>query len=117
MLGSPEKRKTRDPERTRERLLKAGYQEVYRSGFQSASIDTILAAASATKGALYHHFESKEALGHAIIDEIVATFLRNRWLLPLQGSEDRDPIDALINIVQAIPAQPRDLKGGCPLVN
>jgi TetR/AcrR family transcriptional repressor of nem operon len=108
---------SRDPERTRERLLKAGFQEVYRSGFQSASIDTILAAANVTKGALYHHFESKEALGHAIVDEVVATFLRNRWLLPLQQGEDRDPIDALVDIVQSIPAQPRDVKGGCPLVN
>lgn len=108
---------SRDPERTRERLLKAGFQEVYRSGFQSASIDTILAAANVTKGALYHHFESKEALGHAIVDEVVATFLRNRWLLPLQRSDGKDAIDALIEIVQAIPAQPRDLKGGCPLVN
>jgi TetR/AcrR family transcriptional regulator, transcriptional repressor for nem operon len=117
MLGDPVKRKSRDPERTRERLLKAGFQEVYRSGFQSASIDTILAAANVTKGALYYHFESKEALGHAIIDEVVATFLRNRWLLPLQQSEDKDSIDALIDIVRSIPARPRDLKGGCPLVN
>jgi AcrR family transcriptional regulator len=117
MLGGSEKRKSRDPERTRERLLKAGYREVYRSGFQSASIDTILAAANVTKGALYYHFESKEALGHAIIDEVVATFLRNNWLLPLQRSEDKDPIDALIDIVQAKPARLRDLKGGCPLVN
>ena len=70
-----------------------------------------------TKGALYYHFESKEALGYAIIDEVVATFPRDRWLLPLQRSEDKDPIDALIGIVQAIPARPRDLKGGCPLVN
>jgi AcrR family transcriptional regulator len=117
MLVDPEKRKSRDPERTRERLLKAGFREVYRSGFQSASIDTILAAANVTKGALYYHFESKEALGHAIIDEVVATFHRNRWLLPLQRNEDKDAIDALIDIVRLIPARPRDLKGGCPLVN
>src|SRR5215469_8479775 len=108
MLGGTKKRKSRDPERTRERLLTAGYQEVYRSGFQSASIDTILAAANVTKGALYYHFESKEALGHAIIDEVVAAFLRNRLLLPLQRSEDKDSIDVLIDIVQSIPAQPRD---------
>src|ERR1700751_681976 len=107
MLEGSEKRKSRDPERTRERLLKAGFREVYRSGFQSASIDTILAAANVTKGALYHHFESKEALGHAIVDEVVATFLRNRWLLPLEQSEDKDSIDTLIEIVQSIPAQPR----------
>jgi TetR/AcrR family transcriptional regulator, transcriptional repressor for nem operon len=117
MLGDPEKRNPRDPERTRERLLKAGFQEVYRAGFQSASIDMILAAANVTKGALYHHFESKEALGHAIIDEVVSTFLRKRWLLPLERNEDRDSIDVLIDIVHSIPARPRDLKGGCPLVN
>ncbi len=107
----------RDPERTRERLLQAGYREVHRSGFQSASIDTILAATNVTKGALYHHFESKEALGYAIIEEVVATFPRDRWLLPLQRSEDKDPIDALIGVVRAIPTRPRDIKGGCPLVN
>ena len=108
---------SRNPRRTRERLLQAGFREVYRSGFQSASIDTILAATNVTKGALYYHFENKDALGHAIIEEIVATFPRDRWLLPLQQSKDKDPIDALIRIVQAIPTRPRDLKGGCPLVN
>ena len=118
MLGTAaKKQKSRNPERTRERLLQAGFREVYRSGFQSASIDTILAATNVTKGALYYHFESKEALGYAIIDEVVANLPRDRWLLPLQRSEDRNPIDALIGIVRAIPTRPRDIKGGCPLVN
>ena len=111
------KRKRRDPEGTRERLLQAGYREVYRTGFQSASIDTILAATNVTKGALYHHFQSKEALGHAIIEEVVATFPRDRWLIPLQRSKDKNPIDALIRIVRSIPTRPKDIKGGCPLVN
>ena len=44
-------KRVRDPEGTRERLLQAGFQEVYRSGFQSAGIDTILAATNVTKGA------------------------------------------------------------------
>jgi TetR/AcrR family transcriptional regulator, transcriptional repressor for nem operon len=116
-VGHEGKRRLRDPERTRERLLQAAFQEVYRYGFQSAGIDTILAATNVTKGALYYHFDSKEALGHAIVDEIVAKLVRDRWLLPLQGSKDKDPIDALIGIVQAIPARPRDVRGGCPLVN
>ncbi|MGH9734130.1 MAG: TetR family transcriptional regulator C-terminal domain-containing protein [Candidatus Acidiferrales bacterium] len=110
-------RALRDPKRTRERLLQAAFREVYRSGFQSASVDTILAATNVTKGALYYHFESKEALGHAIIEEVVANLPRDRWLLPLQRSEDKDPIDALIGIVRAIPSRPRDVKGGCALVN
>jgi TetR/AcrR family transcriptional repressor of nem operon len=115
--GLEKKRRSRDPERTRERLLQAGFREIYRSGFQSARIDAILAATNVTKGALYYHFESKEALGYAIVDEVVAKLPRDRWLLPLQRSNDKDPIDALIGVVQAIPTRPRDIKGGCPLVN
>jgi len=107
----------RDPQRTRELLLQAAYREVYRSGFQSAGIDAILAATNVTKGALYYHFESKEALGYAIVEEIIAKLTRDRWLLPLERIKDKDPVDALIAIVQAIPIRPRDVKGGCPLVN
>jgi len=107
----------RNPERTRQRLLEAAFREVYRYGFQSAGIDKILAATNVTKGALYYHFESKEALGYAIVEEIVATLPRDRWLLPLERSKDRDSIDALIDVVRAIPTRPRDIKGGCPLVN
>jgi TetR/AcrR family transcriptional repressor of nem operon len=107
----------RDPERTRQRLLQAAFREVYRYGFQSAGIDTILAATNVTKGALYYHFESKEALGYAIIEEVVAELTRDRWSRPLQRSEGKDPIDALIGIVRALPSRPRNVKSGCALVN
>jgi len=77
----------RNPERTRERLLQAASREVYRSGFQSASLEAILAATGVTKGALYYHFDSKEALGYAIVEEIIAPDLRGKWLGPLQGRQ------------------------------
>jgi AcrR family transcriptional regulator len=109
------KGRSRDPERTRERLLQAGFREVYRSGFQSASIDTILAATNVTKGALYYHFDSKDDLGYAIVEEIIAKLPHDNWLRPLQRG--RNPIDALIGIVQATSVRPEDVKGGCPLVN
>jgi TetR/AcrR family transcriptional regulator, transcriptional repressor for nem operon len=109
--------RVRDPQRTRESLLQAAFREVYRYGFQSAGIDTILAATNVTKGALYYHFESKEALGYAIIEEIIAKITRDRWMRPLQRNKDKDPIDTLMGIVQAIPGRARDVKGGCPLVN
>src|SRR6516164_2083492 len=116
MLSSRDKkRRLRDPERTRERLLQAGYREVYRTGFQSASIDTILAATSVTKGALYYHFDSKDDLGYAIVEEIIAKLPHDNWLRPLQRG--KNPIDALIGIVQATSVRPEDVKGGCPLVN
>jgi TetR/AcrR family transcriptional regulator, transcriptional repressor for nem operon len=115
LRAGDKKRRLRDPERTRERLLQAGFEEVYRSGFQSASIDTILAATNVTKGALYHHFDSKEELGHAIIEEIIARVTRDKWSRPLQRA--RNPIHTLIAIVQATSVRPKDVEGGCPLAN
>jgi TetR/AcrR family transcriptional regulator, transcriptional repressor for nem operon len=108
--------KLRNPEQTRDRLLQAAFREVFRRGFQSAGIDAILAATNVTKGALYYHFENKEALGYAVIEEIVAKLTGDRWLLPLQQGED-DPVDTLIGIVRALPNRPRDVKRGCALAN
>jgi AcrR family transcriptional regulator len=81
----------RDSERTRERLLQAASREIYRSGFQSASLDTILAVAGVTKGALYYHFDNKEALGHAVVEEIIAPDVHGKWVRPLQTG--KNPID------------------------
>src|SRR6267142_1890474 len=114
---SPKRRATRlrDSERTRERLLQAASREIYRSGFQSASLDTILAVAGVTKGALYYHFDSKEALGYAVVDAVIAADVRGKWVRPLQSVTD--PIDALIDAVQHIPVRPADVRGGCQLNN
>jgi TetR/AcrR family transcriptional repressor of nem operon len=115
---SPKRRATkllRDSERTRERLLQAASREIYRSGFQSASLDTILAIAGVTKGALYYHFKSKEALGYAVVEEVIAPLVHGKWVRPLQSV--KDPIDALIGAVQRIPVRPVDVRGGCQLNN
>ena len=113
--SKPRAIRLRDPERTRERLLQAASREVYISGFQSASLDTILAAAGVTKGALYYHFHSKEALGYAVVEEIIAPDCLTKWLHPLQKCED--PIDALIGIVRGHSLRPEDVRGGCQLNN
>jgi TetR/AcrR family transcriptional regulator, transcriptional repressor for nem operon len=108
------KRRTRDPEGTRERLLQAAFREVHRSGFQSASIDSILAAANVTKGALYYHFDSKETLGYAVIEEKIAKLTRDRWLRPMLS--EGESIDILIGVVRRIPARTQDVRAGCPLL-
>src|SRR5215472_1315630 len=115
LAGHEGKGRLRDPERTRERLLQAGFREVYRSGFQGAGVDSILAATNVTKGALYYHFGSKEALGYAIVEEIIAKLVRDRWLRPMLSN--RQPIDILIGIVRRTPVRPEEVRSGCPLLN
>jgi AcrR family transcriptional regulator len=96
-------------------LLRAASREIYRSGFQSASLDAILASTGVTKGALYYHFKSKEGLGYAVVEEIIASDVRDQWVRPLQSV--KDPIGALIGAVQRIPVRPEDVRGGCQLNN
>lgn len=107
--------KPRNPQRTRDRLLQAAFQEVYRSGFRGANLETILDGAGVTKGALYHHFDSKEALGYALVDEVILGLIRDKWFRPLQNSEN--PIDALIGVVRSTSLAPEHIKCGCPLNN
>ncbi len=113
----PRRRVTRprNPERTRERLLQAAFQEVYRSGFRGADLETILERAGVTKGALYHHFDSKEVLGYALVDEVILGLIRDKWFRPLQKSDN--PIDALVGVVQSTSLLPEHIQCGCPLNN
>ena len=111
------KRRSRDPDATRDKLLNAAFEEIYRRGFQSASLDTILAKAGVTKGALYHHFPDKASLGYAVVDEVVKGFLLERWgVLDPPGG---DPVTALQRILQTRSARltSREVKLGCPLNN
>lgn len=105
----------RDPERTRASLLQAAFREIHRSGFRSADLEVILAAAGVTKGALYHHFENKEALGYAVVDEVISGMTQEKWVQPLLAAED--PIDVLIDIVQSTSLKKYDLERGCSLLN
>ena len=104
-----------DPQSTRELLLQAAFREVYKSGFQGAGIGAILAATGVTKGALYYHFDSKEALGHAIVEEIITKVIDDSWLRHLRSNGR--PLDILIGIVRRTSVRPEDVKGGCPLLN
>jgi AcrR family transcriptional regulator len=113
--GQKPARGPRDPERTRAALLLAAFKEVHRSGFRGTDLDTILDAAGVTKGALYHHFEDKEALGYALVEESLTALTREKWLRPLEDTTD--PIHALVQIVQSTLERPEDVRCGCPLNN
>lgn len=95
--------------------MSAAFQEIHRSGFRSADLDTILAKAGVTKGALYYHFDNKEALGYAVADEIIASKVHQKWVQPLRNA--KNPIDVLIRIFKAESLKREDVQRGCYLLN
>lgn len=52
----------------RDRLLEAGVKLVRAQGFAATSLDQLCGEAGVTKGAFFHHFPSKEALGVALAE-------------------------------------------------
>lgn len=56
------------PTNAKEKLLEAAVQLVRGNGFAATSVDQLCAHAGVTKGAFFHHFASKEALGVAAAD-------------------------------------------------
>jgi AcrR family transcriptional regulator len=114
----PKRTATRSPDATRQKILLAAFAEFYRNGFQGGSINQIVEGAGITKGALFHHFASKQDLGYAVVDEFIGPLLRQRWLDPLLGSGD--PIDDLKRAFRKYVKEDIDSGSyvqGCPLNN
>ena len=57
---------------TRERLIRTGRELFGERGYDDTSIESILDSAGVARGALYHHFATKQALFDAVLDGLVA---------------------------------------------
>ncbi|MCS7088422.1 MAG: TetR/AcrR family transcriptional regulator [Thermoflexales bacterium] len=62
---------------TRQRILEAALRVFAAKGYHEARMDDIVAAADASKGAIYFHFPSKERIFLALVDEF-AELLESR---------------------------------------
>ena len=62
-------------EATRRKILDAAIDVFAEVGYAAAGWNTIIDRTGMTKGALYHHFDSKESLASSIIDEGSDTIL------------------------------------------
>ena len=96
-------------------MLQAAFQEIHHSGFRSADLDRILAKAGVTEGAMYYHFDNKEAPGYAVTDETIASRVHQKSVQPLRNA--KNPIDVLIRIFQSHSQKREDVQRGCELLN
>ena len=113
----PPKKRTRNPEQTRTKILEVAFIEILTSGFQGVSVDQIVEKTGLTKGAFFHHFSTKQELGYALVDETLAQMTLDRWIRPLE--QWNNPVEGIIavlkNIIDTTPNEHIPL--GCPLNN
>jgi AcrR family transcriptional regulator len=101
----------------RSRILDAAFQEIHLHGFQGMRVDAVLEKTGLTKGAFYHHFCSKQALGLAVVDEVIYGRISIIWLETLRNSDD--PVNAIQDALEkAAECYGMEmLMLGCPLNN
>lgn len=108
---------SRNPDLTRQKILDVAFEEILLKGYQGLRVDQVLKITGLTKGAFYHHFTSKQALGHAVVDEVLKPWVINKWIEPLKAFNN--PVDDLITFLtearQELSAN--NLHTGCPLNN
>ncbi|MFN2478399.1 MAG: ScbR family autoregulator-binding transcription factor [Pseudonocardiaceae bacterium] len=84
---------------TRLAILTAAAEHFGRNGYHATSLDSVLADSGGTKGALYFHFASKEALARAVIAEMAQRWGDLRERLNRRGL---DPLSALLALVDEV---------------
>src|SRR5690606_30472970 len=102
-------------EATRHSILQKAFELIYRNGYQTTSIDDIIATTKVTKGAFYYHFKNKDEMGLAIINEILKPTLTTGFIEPLQNHPH--PLDAIYNLMHHLLMEDGCLKVeyGCPV--
>lgn len=102
---------------TRQRILEQMFQDIRKNGFQGLRADKVVSEMGITKGALYHYFPGKQAIGTAVIDELITPAY-------LQFYRDLDqhegnPVPMLIGHLAYLEqnASDEDVSLGCPLNN
>ncbi len=107
----------RNPDLTRQKILDVAFEEILLKGYQGLRVDQVLKMTNLTKGAFYHHFASKQALGHAVIDEVLRPWIVEKWVEPLKHF--KNPVDDLIEMLTEARQEINmtELHTGCPLNN
>lgn len=101
---------------TRLAILQKAYELIYANGYQTTSIDEIIATTEVTKGAFFYHFKNKDEMGIAIINEVLKPLTAN-FLEPLKNEED--PLGSIYSLIDNLLMKNDFLKVeyGCPVGN
>lgn len=102
---------------TRHMILEKAFELIYTQGYQTTSIDEIIATTQVTKGAFFYHFKNKDEMGLAIIHELLKPTMLNGFILPLK--EDENPLDLIYRMMKNLLMENDFLKVayGCPAGN
>lgn len=114
---NPIKKEMSKADNTRALILKKAFDLTYAHGYQYTSIDDIIAQTHVTKGAFYYHFKTKDAMGLAMIREVIYPGMHDALVKPLM--KGKDPLTEIYEMMKALLLHNSffNIKYGCPAVN
>ena len=105
----------------KDRILDAAHELVNQQGFSSTTLESILDHAGASKGAFFHHFASKEALGDALVERYAAADIALATeIMTLVESRTADPAEQAVAFVEHFAERADDMalnQPGCLFVS
>ncbi len=102
---------------TRFTILQKAFDLIYKQGYQTTSIDDIIATTKVTKGAFFYHFKNKDEMGLAIINEVMFPTMNHAFVKSLENTTD--PVKAIYAMMKYLLLEDPYLKVqyGCPAGN
>ncbi|KZD12587.1 TetR/AcrR family transcriptional regulator [Oceanibaculum pacificum] len=92
--------------RKRQTIVEAGTNVFLRLGYENATMDIVATEAGVAKQTVYNHFQSKDGLFHAIVEEIGEDLLSTIAASAQQGGQPRQVLTALATRFMAILMRP-----------
>lgn len=90
------RRKSRNPERTREKILREATAEFAARGYDGARVDSIARRCRLSKNMLYHYFGSKEGLFVAVLEHMYEMLRKRQRDFAVRAA---DPVKAMRQLV------------------
>ena len=106
----------RQPEITKEKILRKSGQLFNTQGYRATSISDITTATGFTKGAIYRHFTNKDELEKETLIHLSNSMFEQTRKCIVEQKTAPDKLKALFKFFESYITNP-PLKGGCPLLN
>jgi TetR/AcrR family transcriptional regulator len=90
------KKATRDPERTKQRILTIASEEFANKGYDGARVDEIVRRSKVSKNLIYYYFGSKEELFIAVLESAYVNLREQQDALGINAIPPEDAIRKLV---------------------
>jgi len=105
----------------RQDLIFTMFETLYTEGYHACNLNAVLKKAGTSKGGMYHHFDSKQTLAIASIEDVLGEFIEKYWENPIASSENG--IQTLLDLVNNLAHENINddigfsFQYGCPMNN